>query len=157
MPYSDALPGGVTLALIQTELDRRLGQEDVVIATSYPPQSVSSAGVANNFGAWVQLLATIGANPVTITEITVIPVENIDTAAHFEVEIGVGGAGAEASIGAIVGRYFAPGAPDGRYGNVTHPITGRRIAANSRVSARIRDDRPNINDYFIAIIYRQGQ
>lgn len=145
---------GATLSQIQTELDTRLGQEDQNLIGVYPVV-VTSGAVADGFGAWVELVANVGATPVVIVGVF-LHGEHGSEVRRSELELGTGALGAEVTIG----QYGYSGQREvSAAGYISEGLyfpVFRRIPANSRVSARIRDDSITAKQYRVSIIYRVG-
>jgi len=87
--------------------------------------TVLTGGIAYTFGAWAQLAASVGAADVWLCGIHM---ANPSLAVDYEVDIGIGGGGAETTRAQV---DFSVG-----YLPLQYPI---RLPAASRLAARSRD------------------
>jgi len=123
---------GVTPILTEKEIE-------IYPLTSTPPNVVSS-GVWG-WGSWTQIVP-----PNTITRDfiivgVVIEIESLAAGRLFNIQLGVGAAGAESSIITVAGRYVVDTAAGRRLLSAYYPLPiPRKIDANSRISARASDD-----------------
>lgn len=98
-------------------------------------QTVSSSASADTYGSWVQLRSASG-NALYITGVSIYPA-NANGARYVQLDIGVGGASAEVSIGEWGGAMSR----DIQFGSTSYsfpfPIP---VAANTRIACRIADN-----------------
>lgn len=104
------------------------------IDSAYPAAALTSSGTADTFGAWVELIADVGASKRLIGIIVAFTDTN---ASSWEIEIGEGAGAAEAAITRVSGTYVFSSAVGFQPG-VFYPLW-RSLTDNARLSARVKD------------------
>jgi len=130
-------PSGVFSDATRTLTD--LSLEEVAdlpaIDDNYPNASATSAAASNTYGSWVELVANVGAGK----RLLFVVIRNVSLG-DAEVEIGEGGAGAEAAITRVLLR--------GEGG--VFPLF-RALTDNARLSARAKDTNSSALGYQIGV------
>lgn len=119
--------------------------------------SVTTPGVAGTFSAWVQMSAAFAVT-ARLGNIIAFPPTSLVAFTSFEVEIGVGSAGNEVTVGAIRGMYgitnSGGGVTAGDGGDfINFGAMADIINAGQRVCARVRVNSTNTGTWRISFQY----
>jgi hypothetical protein len=117
---------------------------------SYPTGGAGTGVVGSSsdgvYTAWTQIIAST-SNAWTITGLEVYPGDSPGDSIRWTVQIGVGAAAAETSIGELNGLS------DSTSGDEWTPMLPTRVAAGSRISVRFKKVGTNTNTWRFAVTY----
>lgn len=116
------------------------------------PSAAASVAITPNAGSWVnsawfQLLAAAPADALITGINVVIP----GAAEPFEIDLGVGGAGAETVITTFKGQYKAAGTHGQGY--IPHVIPLDAVPSGSRITARLRKNGTSVTVWNVNLTY----
>jgi hypothetical protein len=146
MPEKDSLSYKVW------EIEKHLhpaGGTKIVPTNVSTPVTLASGGVANTFGAWVEIdngssfPYKFDPNVIYITSVT-------DAARLYNIEIGKGAGGSEVTIGACIG-----GKRDTNRDISEIALHSARVNGGTRIAARVKDDEAAVNSVNIFLGYHE--
>lgn len=144
-------PSGVSLANIQSDLDKRFSQEDLEILSTYSAVGFQSSATGDAYGSYAEIINTIGANPIVILGIQITKIQ-ADSSSNVNIATGI--AESEVSL-CTIGFYNTNISLVGVYQSQFFPVF-IRIPAGTRLSVRAKDNVASALTYVINIYYRRG-
>ena len=116
-----------------------------VPASGYPTTTITTSASADTFGSWTQLVADVGTGK-QLRGVMVSVAHGFQVAG--EIEVGVGGAGAEAVIYRFAARNYMR-TDVGWFVPLWVPVEVL-MANNARLSARARSAQAAANDFYVS-------
>lgn len=122
---------------------------DLDYLSTYKPAIVASDALADTYGAWTETTTDTGASDIGVCWVALYPQEaSSHSARNWAVQVGTGAGGAEAAVITLgSGTFELGGTEESKSADIWVLPFPRRIPANSRISARVKDSEAAARSY----------